>query len=96
MQHLQIAGVLVFIIAMFICHCYTTNMEKKDKNFASERLDIKWEDLDNVCIDYLNAISQYPHWRICFNAASISSLLFLVHMLVFIRMLSLKISQQLE
>ena len=76
MQHIQIAGVLAFTISMFICLCYTTNMDKKDKNFASERLDIKWEDLDNVCIDYLNAISQYPHWRMCFIAALISSLLF--------------------
>ena len=76
MHNTQIIGIIVFLVTMFYCLCYVKEMEKNDKEFADKKLDIRWEDLDNTCVDYLNAVSQYPHWRICYVGSLISSLIF--------------------
>ena len=65
---------LVLIVCLIVAYCIVS--ETKDRNFPVDKLDIEWDDLNETCIDYLNGISQYPHWRQCIVCALISTIIF--------------------
>ena len=72
----QAVGVIVLTVCLATVGRYCVKMETHDSDFAEKRAGVEWDDLDDPCIAYLNAISQYPHWRICVISTLVSTILF--------------------
>ena len=63
-------GFIVLLCASTIR--YVCAAEAHDQKTHTSRHGVEWEDLNPDCVDYLNAILNYPVWRVCFLASVIS------------------------
>ena len=67
---LMTVGATVLVCVITIRHICA--VEVHDQKTHSTRHGVEWDDLNPDCIDYLNAIMNYPTWRICFLASVMS------------------------